>query len=26
MHKEKLDDIFLIRYPLVCEEQIRFQN
>ena len=26
MHKEKLDDIFLIRYPLVYEEQIRFQN
>jgi len=26
MHKEKLDDIFLIRYPLVSEEQIYFQN
>ena len=26
MHKEKLDDIFLIRYPLAYEEQIRFQN
>ena len=26
MHREKLDDIFLIRYPLACEEQIRFQN
>ena len=26
MRKEKLDDMFLIRYPLVCEEQIRFQN
>ena len=26
MHKEKLDDIFLIRYPLIYEEQIHFQN
>ncbi len=26
MHKEKLDDIFLIRYPLVYEEQISFRN
>lgn len=26
MHQEKLDDIFLIRHPLVCEEQIYFQN
>ena len=26
MHKEKLDDIFLIRYPLVYDEQIRFLN
>ena len=26
MHQEKLDDIFLIRHPLVCEEQIHFQN
>ena len=26
MHKEKLDDIFLIRYPLAYEEQIHFQN
>ena len=26
MHKEKLDDISLIRYPLVREEQIHFQN
>jgi len=26
MHKEKLNDVFLIRYPLIYEEQIRFQN
>lgn len=26
MHKEKLDDVFLIRYPLIYEEQIFFQN
>ena len=26
MHQEKLDDVFLIRYPLIREEQIRFQN
>lgn len=26
MHKEKLDDIFLVRCPLVYEEQIFFQN
>ena len=26
MHKEKLDDIFLIRYPLASEEQIFFRN
>jgi len=26
MYREKLDDVFLIRYPLVCEQQIRFQN
>jgi len=26
MHKEKLEDRCLIRYPLVCGEQIRFQN
>lgn len=26
MHKEKLDDVFLVRYPLALDEQIRFQN
>ena len=26
MHKEKLDDIFLVRYPLALEENISFQN
>ena len=26
MHKEKLDDIFLARYPLILEEQIHLQN
>lgn len=26
MHKEKLDDIFLIRYPLILGEQIHLQN
>lgn len=26
MHKEKLDDIFLVRYPLILEEQIHLQN
>ena len=26
MHKEKLDDIFLVRYPLVLGEQILMQN
>ena len=26
MHKEKLDEVFLIRYPLAYEEQIHFQN
>jgi len=26
MHKEKLDDVFLVRYPLVLDEQIRFQD
>ncbi|MBQ3193987.1 MAG: choloylglycine hydrolase [Oscillospiraceae bacterium] len=26
MHREKLDDIFLIRYPLILGEQIRMQN
>ena len=26
MHREKLDDGFLIRYPLACEEQICFRN
>ena len=26
MHKEKLDDIFLVRYPLVLGEQIHRQN
>ena len=26
MHKEKLDDIFLIRFPLITGEQLRMQN
>lgn len=26
MHKEKLDDVFLVRYPLITGEQIRMQN
>lgn len=26
LHKEKLDDIFLVRYPLITGEQIRMQN
>lgn len=26
MHREKLDDIFLIRYPLILGEQIHMQN
>jgi len=26
MHKEKLDDMYLIRYPLVYDGQIHFQN
>ena len=26
MHKEKLDDIFLVRYPLALNENILFQN
>ena len=26
MHREKLDDVFLIRYPLVVTEQIHMQN
>ena len=26
MHKEKLDDIFLVRYPLILGEQIYTQN
>ena len=26
MHREKLDDIFLVRYPLVLEEKVHFQN
>lgn len=26
MHREKLDDIFLVRYPLILGEQIRQQN
>jgi len=26
MHKERLDDVFLIRCPLITGEQIRFQN
>lgn len=26
MHREKLDDIFLIRYPLILSEQIHMQN
>ena len=26
MHKEKLDDIFLVRYPLVLGEQFKMQN
>lgn len=26
MHREKLDDIFLVRYPLVLDEKIFFQN
>ena len=26
MHREKLDDSFLIRYPLILGEQIHFQN
>ena len=26
MHKEKLDDVFLIRYPLIYDEQIYCQN
>jgi len=26
MHREKLDDIFLVRYPLVLDENIHFQN
>lgn len=26
MHKEDLDDISLVRYPLICGEQIKLQN
>lgn len=26
MHKEKLDDVFLVRYPLILGEQIHMQN
>ena len=26
MHKEKLDDVFLVRYPLIQGEQIHMQN
>ena len=26
MHREKLDDVFLVRYPLVLTEQIRCEN
>lgn len=26
MHKEKLDDIFLVRYPLILNEQIHYEN
>jgi len=26
MHREKLDDVFLVRYPLIMGEQIRMQN
>lgn len=26
MHREKLDDAFLVRYPLITGEQIHFQN
>lgn len=26
MHREKLNDIFLVRYPLVLDEQVSFQN
>lgn len=26
MHREKLDDVFLVRYPLILGQQIRLQN
>ena len=26
LHREKLDDVFLVRYPLVLTEQIRYEN